>query len=175
MSDWPCSAPLQRLPKERTLEKSVYSELAIQLCSSLWDWLDLWSHMLGWLFSLMILQHANNSFYLKVLWPQIPTKPLLVWKLQFFCFQALWHSWFRIFVPFWHHDSNYVPVSLSTYRKNPKQNLFWPQNLLLCFNCASQRLAEFQFWKDSLISCNAWMNEKRNCLTYCTCNKPLYI
>lgn len=95
----------------------------------------------------MILQHANNSFHLKVLWPHISTKILLVCKLQFFCFQTFWHSCFRIFVPFWHHDSNYMPVSLSAFKKTSKSYSGY-KYLLLCFDCASQRLTEFQFRKD---------------------------
>lgn len=125
----------------------------------------------------MILQHANNSFHLKVFWPHLSTKTLLVCKLEFvwfFFFQTSWYSNFRIFVPSCHHDCNCVPVAL--HWKNQAKAIL--ATSICCFVLTtSQRLTEFQFRKDpfwfSLF--DAWLREKRNCLTYCTCSNFFYI
>lgn len=68
--------------------------------------------------------------------------------LLYASYSSLWHSCFRIFITFRHHDSKYVPISLSANNKTSKIYA-GHKYLLLCFNCASQRLTEFQFRKDS--------------------------
>lgn len=154
--------------RKEYFEKWVYSELAVLLLSSsLQDWVDLWSHMLGWLFFLMILMHENHSFHRKVLWQYLSTKSLLVCKLQLFCFQTFWCSCFRIFGPFWHRDSDHMPVSLpvSKKKKNKQAKAILPTSI---YRFASQRLTEFQcrrdtFWFPVML---VWI-----CLAYCTCSK----